>query len=119
MAGIFRADRVAQVIDKFLLRRCLFRLIRGLRVVLVKLDLAIVHACVAQAFFCLTAFMAVVTSRRWNEAPDVSNSFPVGNGRGMMWLGVITVAVTTPSLRFVEISRASGACSTACSATRG
>ena len=30
----------------------------GLRVVLVKLDLAIVHACVAQAFFCLTALAA-------------------------------------------------------------
>src|SRR3954453_13049152 len=34
----------------------------GLRVVLVKLDLAIVHACVAQAFFCLTALCAIVTS---------------------------------------------------------
>ena len=32
----------------------------GLRVVLVKLDLAIVHACVAQAFFCLAVFAALV-----------------------------------------------------------
>ncbi len=32
----------------------------GLRVVLVKLDLAIVHACVAQAFFCLAALVAVL-----------------------------------------------------------
>jgi len=40
----------------------------GLRVVLVKLDLAIVHACVAQAFFCLAAMVAVVTSRWWIEA---------------------------------------------------
>src|SRR5438876_8940711 len=30
----------------------------GLRVVLVKLDLAILHACVAQAFFCLAALAA-------------------------------------------------------------
>src|SRR6476620_9462182 len=37
----------------------------GLRVVLVKLDLAIVHACFAQAFFCLAAMTAVVTSRWW------------------------------------------------------
>jgi cytochrome c oxidase assembly protein subunit 15 len=37
----------------------------GLRVVLVKLDLAIVHACVAQAFFCLATLAAVVTSRWW------------------------------------------------------
>jgi cytochrome c oxidase assembly protein subunit 15 len=37
----------------------------GLRVVLVKLDLAIVHACFAQAFFCLAALVVVVTSRWW------------------------------------------------------
>src|SRR5678810_29344 len=37
----------------------------GLRVVLVQLDLAIVHACVAQAFFCLAALVAIVTSRWW------------------------------------------------------
>src|SRR5829696_5581077 len=46
----------------------------GLRVVMVKLDLAIVHACFAQAFFCLAALVAVVTSRWWVEAPDRSNS---------------------------------------------
>src|SRR6185295_13612506 len=37
----------------------------GLRVILVKLDLAVVHACVAQAFFCLSVLVAVVTSRWW------------------------------------------------------
>src|SRR5689334_3567905 len=31
----------------------------GLRVVMVNVDLAVVHACVAQAFFCLCAFTAV------------------------------------------------------------
>src|SRR3569832_2240873 len=40
----------------------------GLRVVLIKLDLAIVHACVAQAFFCLATLVAIVTSRWWHEA---------------------------------------------------
>jgi cytochrome c oxidase assembly protein subunit 15 len=40
----------------------------GLRVVLLKLDLAIVHACFAQAFFCLTILMCVVTSRWWTTA---------------------------------------------------
>src|SRR3954471_16280120 len=44
----------------------------GLRVVLVKLDLAIVHACIAQAFFCLAALVAVVTSRWWLEPEDHS-----------------------------------------------
>jgi cytochrome c oxidase assembly protein subunit 15 len=40
----------------------------GLRVVLVKLDLAIVHACLAQAFFCLAAAVSVVTSKWWHAA---------------------------------------------------
>lgn len=40
----------------------------GLRVVWVKLDLAIVHACFAQAFFCFAAFTATVTSSWWIEA---------------------------------------------------
>jgi cytochrome c oxidase assembly protein subunit 15 len=40
----------------------------GLRVVALKLDLAIVHACVAQAFFCLAAMVAVVTSKWWANA---------------------------------------------------
>jgi cytochrome c oxidase assembly protein subunit 15 len=40
----------------------------GLRVVLVKLDLAIVHACFAQAFFCLATSVSVVTSEWWLSA---------------------------------------------------
>src|SRR5205814_3477066 len=40
----------------------------GLRVVLVKLDLAIVHACFAQAFFCLAALMCIVTSKWWLDS---------------------------------------------------
>ena len=39
----------------------------GLRVVMRELDLAVVHACVAQAFFCLAALMVVVTSREWTQ----------------------------------------------------
>jgi cytochrome c oxidase assembly protein subunit 15 len=42
-----------------------------LRVVWVKLDLAIVHACFAQAFFCLAALTALATSRWWVEGPGV------------------------------------------------
>jgi cytochrome c oxidase assembly protein subunit 15 len=48
----------------------------GLRVVLVKLDLAIVHACVAQAFFCLATLVCIVTSRWWMETPDYSGVSP-------------------------------------------
>src|SRR4051812_26827385 len=46
----------------------------GLRVVFVNLDLAIVHACVAQAFFCLACIVAVVTPRRWIDAVDLSRA---------------------------------------------
>lgn len=40
----------------------------GLRVVLVNLDLAMAHACLAQICFCLAAVLCVVTSRRWFTA---------------------------------------------------
>ena len=46
----------------------------GLRVVLVELDLAVVHACFAQAFFCLTALMVAVTSKWWRDASSVHHS---------------------------------------------
>ncbi|MDB5288970.1 MAG: cytochrome c oxidase assembly protein subunit 15 [Phycisphaerales bacterium] len=62
----------------------------GLRVVLVQLDLAIVHACVAQAFFCLAAFTVVVTSRWWQDAPDLSAK---PGGRSLIVLGSATVAI--------------------------
>jgi cytochrome c oxidase assembly protein subunit 15 len=43
----------------------------GLRVVWVELKLAVVHACVAQAFLCLASLVAVVTSRWWIQTtPD-------------------------------------------------
>ncbi len=62
----------------------------GLRVVLIDLDLAIVHACVAQAFFCLAAFTALVTSRWWITAPnDASNA----RGRGLVTAAIVAIVV--------------------------
>src|SRR4051812_13937049 len=61
----------------------------GLRVVLVKLDLAIVHGCVAQAFFCLTALTALVTSRWWTDAPDLSAAKDALAGRRVMQLAFV------------------------------
>ena len=52
----------------------------GLRVVLLELDLAVVHACFAQAFFCLAALTVVVTSRWWVEAKDRQTGTPAGRG---------------------------------------
>jgi cytochrome c oxidase assembly protein subunit 15 len=65
----------------------------GLRVVLVKLDLAVVHACFAQAFFCLAALTALVTSRWWTEAPDLSKTEDTGRGRRLVALAATAVAV--------------------------
>ncbi len=42
-------------------------LLGGLRVVWVSLDLAVVHACVAQLFFALLASMALFTSGKWKD----------------------------------------------------
>lgn len=42
----------------------------GLRVVWVEEILAIVHACVAQAFFALTVSLAFFTSEEWAEGPQ-------------------------------------------------
>jgi len=39
----------------------------GLRVVMLSTPLAMVHACVAQAFFCLVIFLMLVTSKRWDD----------------------------------------------------
>jgi cytochrome c oxidase assembly protein subunit 15 len=54
----------------------------GLRVVLVELDLAIVHACFAQAFFCLAALMCVVTSKWWIERSTGVSPVPGAFGHG-------------------------------------
>ena len=60
----------------------------GLRVVLVELDLAVVHACFAQAFFCLAALSAVVTSRWWVDAEDRSAE---SSGRKLFRLAAVAV----------------------------
>jgi heme a synthase len=71
----------------------------GLRVVLVKLDLAIVHACVAQAFFCLAALTAIVTSRWWQGAPDLSQS--EDRQRGARLIAVSVACVVTIYLQLI------------------
>jgi cytochrome c oxidase assembly protein subunit 15 len=63
----------------------------GLRVVLVEIDLAVVHACFAQAFFCLAAFACVVTSRWWINAPDLSQSGTFWDGRRLIAACVVAL----------------------------
>jgi heme a synthase len=81
----------------------------GLRVVLLKLDLAMVHGCVAQAFFCLTALMAVITSRWWTDAPDLSKSEDAAPGRRLVLAGVLAVACVYGQLIIAAIMRHEGA----------
>ena len=63
----------------------------GLRVVLVELDLAIVHACFAQAFFCLAAAACIVTSRWWINAPDLSQSRTFWDGKRLIAACVVAL----------------------------
>jgi len=67
----------------------------GLRVVLVKLDLAIAHACLAQAFFCYTAFVAMTMSRWWQQRYGKRQA---ENRSSLVRFGVVTVAVVFAQL---------------------
>lgn len=65
-------------------------LVGGLRVLLVRDALAIVHGGLAQAFFALTAALAVVTSPRWTAPAEPA----VPAARGLPWLAFgVTAAV--------------------------
>jgi cytochrome c oxidase assembly protein subunit 15 len=56
----------------------------GLRVLWVSIDLAAVHACVAQLFFALLVGMTLFTTDTWRNQPGVSsNGAP---GRRLRWL---------------------------------
>jgi cytochrome c oxidase assembly protein subunit 15 len=62
----------------------------GLRVVLVNLNLAVVHGCFAQAFFCLAALTSVVTSRWWIEQDE--NRSPK-NAAGLVRIAAIALCL--------------------------
>ena len=72
----------------------------GLRVVLVELNLAVVHACFAQAFFCLAALVAVVTSRWWIGTEGFSSSEAEG-AAGRAVFRVAAVALFSIYLQLV------------------
>lgn len=70
----------------------------GLRVRLVELDLAIIHACIAQAYFCLVAFAAVVTGKWWINAPDLSQSSDRDSGRRLGIACLIAISLIAAQL---------------------
>jgi cytochrome c oxidase assembly protein subunit 15 len=63
-------------------------LLGGLRVLWLRDALAIVHGCLAQAFFALTVVLAVVTSPRWRTG-DLGPS--LGRRPKLGWLAVASV----------------------------
>ena len=77
----------------------------GLRVTLLEQTLAIVHACLAQAFFALAASLVLFTSAEW-RTPIVQQTAPDA-GR-VRRLGVITTALIYVQLIFGAILRHRG-----------
>jgi cytochrome c oxidase assembly protein subunit 15 len=66
----------------------------GLRVVFVNLDLAIIHGCFAQAFFCLCALMVLATSRWWiSLSPDGDRELREKNAGWLIGIALIAVLV--------------------------
>jgi heme a synthase len=77
----------------------------GLRVVLRQDTFAILHACLAQAFFALTVGLALFTSREWAGEPPQA---PITDN-GRLWrLGAITTALIYLQVIFGAVLRHSG-----------
>jgi cytochrome c oxidase assembly protein subunit 15 len=70
---------------------CVQGTLGGLRVTEVSTVLAMIHACTAQAFLCLTVVMAVALSPQWGAAPAQGASHGLGAVKGWAWamVGVI------------------------------
>ncbi len=76
----------------------------GLRVVWLKLLLAIIHACVAQLFFALMVSLAVFTSKSWINDSDESADM----GRKIRRMSLITVGLIYVQIIFGAILRHTG-----------
>ena len=77
----------------------------GLRVVLLQHTLAIIHACLAQAFFALTVSLALFTSAEWRgPALDTANA----DGRRLRRLSTITTALIYLQIVFGALLRHTG-----------
>jgi cytochrome c oxidase assembly protein subunit 15 len=77
----------------------------GLRVVLLESTLAIIHACLAQAFFALTVALALFTSREWRSETIEAR---IADG-GRLWrLGAMTTAFIYIQVIFGAVLRHTG-----------
>jgi cytochrome c oxidase assembly protein subunit 15 len=77
----------------------------GLRVVLLQHTLAVIHACLAQAFFALTFGLALFTSPQWHAE---STETPIADSGRLYRLGTITTALIYLQIIFGAVLRHSG-----------
>ena len=77
----------------------------GLRVVLLQNTLAIIHACLAQAFFALAIGLALFTSREWASEPTQA---PITDNGRLYRLGAITTALIYLQIIFGAVLRHTG-----------
>ena len=78
----------------------------GLRVTQINRNFAIVHACLAQAFFALLCGIAWFTSRDWRE--DKEGEFPIAIAQKLRRLSLITTCLVYVQLVFGAILRHTG-----------
>jgi len=76
-------------------------LLGGLRVVWVSIDLAVIHAMVAQLFFALLASMIVFTSSAWEKAGMDTDEDEIGSQK--TFSGLRTLIYLAPAMVYVQI----------------
>lgn len=76
----------------------------GLRVVLLQHTLAIIHACLAQAFFALTVSLALFTSAKWRGPVQAA----IADGGRLRRLATITTALIYLQIVFGALLRHTG-----------
>ena len=76
----------------------------GLRVILLQHALAIIHACLAQAFFALTVSLALFTSAEWRAQQPT----PIDDGGRLRRLALVTTVLVYIQIIFGALLRHSG-----------
>lgn len=76
----------------------------GLRVILLQHTLAIIHACLAQAFFALTVSLALFTAPEWRT----QHPTPIDDGGRLRRLALITTALIYSQIVFGALLRHTG-----------
>lgn len=65
----------------------------GLRVTEISDNFAVVHGCLAQAFFCLLILIAMLSARGWKEAPRRDCLSEPCHRRAKIWAKILVAAV--------------------------